>query len=125
MTSLAQDRSALPRARSLAAALLALLCLLSTVELHRDHSLVDDHSPADLGSAGCHPALATHLEPPHEPGSRECPACLLRLVTRGAMLPAEMAFDASLAPLGRVAEQGFAARFAPPVPSLSRGPPSA
>ncbi len=129
MTSTAPDRRPPLRARALLAALLALVSLASAVELHREHTLVEP-SPREGGHAaalvaGCHPELATHLELPSEPRSPECPACLLRLVTRGAVVPAETAFYALLAPRERVPEQGFAARFNPVRSSLSRGPPAA
>lgn len=129
MTSTAPDHRPPLTARALLAALLALLCLGGAVEIHREHALVEP-SPWEPGQegapiAGCHPELATHLELPSEPRSPDCPACLLRLVTRGAEVPAKSAFYAVLAPRESVVEQDLAARFSPVRSSLSRGPPAA
>jgi hypothetical protein len=123
----ATDRRPPRRARAVLAALLALLSLASVVELHRDHALVEPApvEAAGAAAAGCHPDLATHLEPPNAPRSRHCPACLLRLATRGAEVHAETPFAPLLAPRESVPEQGFVARFAPAASRLSRGPPAA
>jgi hypothetical protein len=113
-----------PRWRSGIGLLLALGVLGGSVELHQEHRLPELDAAA-VAMGGCHPGLATHLEPPAAPAKPHCPACLLRLKLAGSHLP-----DVRHADMEPVAESGLAEPVRPQSstprsPCLSRGPPPA
>ena len=107
-------------------AALALLCLGLALEIH---------PPGEAAGAGpwggdahwtsCHPGLAVHMEAPAGSEAPTCPACLLRLTTAGAHLPADSSSAVSLAPREAVADLGCSTLSRSGFAPFSRGPPLA
>lgn len=108
--------------RAVLLAALALAVLLDSVELHGHHPLLE-RSSLEVVGGGCHPELATHLEPTPADQHLDCPGCLSRLRLQGShLVPVVCAVVAPL-PLYALDELRAAAFATPRQSPSSRGPP--
>lgn len=110
----------------LALAALLLLSLLAGVFEAHEASERLGHERWYAGSAAesCHPDLPAHFEPTRDPEPK-CPACLLRLLGRGASFgEADQGSELSLLGLASLSSAQSVSEIELPL-SISRGPPVA
>lgn len=115
-----------PRTTCLRAGLLLVLgaaVLVGSLELHGDHRLLVSDAPA-FSHPGCHPELATHLEPTAPGKHRECPACLSRLRLRGSHLAPQTLAAVESLPVCSLRESREETLAEPRGSVSTRGPPT-